>query len=80
MRTPTARVGSSSSTWEVTKQLLYNVEGEFYSFADISVAAGDYVAEEGAEAEHFGPREYTVRVALTRRDGDWRITGLRDAS
>jgi hypothetical protein len=70
----------TSSNWKVTKQLLYQVKGQFYSFADIAVEAGDYVAEEGAESEHFGPREYTIRVALTRRGGAWRITGLRDAS
>jgi len=69
-----------SSTWKVTKQLLFQVKHNFFSYADISVAAGDYVAQEGAESQHFGPRKYTIRVALTRREGAWRITGLRDAS
>jgi hypothetical protein len=69
-----------ASTWTVTKQLIYQVKGKFFSFADISVAAGNYVAREGAESEHFGPRKYTIRVTLTRVGGGWRITGLRDAS
>jgi hypothetical protein len=68
------------STWTVTKQLLYQVGSKYFSFADIAVAAGDYVAQEGAESEHFGPRKYTIRVTLTRVGGGWRITGLRDAS
>jgi hypothetical protein len=68
------------STWTVKDQLIYKVQGSYYSFADVRAAAGTYRERKGASLQKIGMQQYRIRVVVKGADGEWTITGLKDAS